>query len=211
MKSIRLTAALAVSALLSMGHGGTNAQQIYKWTDANGQVHYGQDKPDEAAQTRTLNIAPTSLAVPGAADANAAEIARLNALADQMARERQAAAQARQEQAIRNLEQENQRLKNDLLNEQLQREKQKQNDDNDNVVIRDPPPYYPYPYVYPPKSPYQPDAGPPCRPWPACRQSTPITPQPQPQPSKPLAKPNPPFKPESAGIASESQGIFRGR
>lgn len=209
MKSRRLTTRFIAFVLLSILHGGANAQQIYKWTDANGQVHYGQNKPDDVAPTQTLNIAPTPPApATTSTDANA-EIARINALADKMARERQAMEQARQDQAIRNLEQENQQLKNDLLNQQLQQKKPNDDSDSDNNVIIRYPSYYPYPpYLYPPKPPYPPHPGPPCQPWPTCRHPMPPAALP---PPKPLAKPNPPFKPAPVGIAPESQGVFRGR
>ena len=135
MQSKQRTFLSIVAALLPILHGNADAQQIYKWTDASGQVHYGEKKPDDAAQVQTLDIAPPPPA-PSSADSTA-EIARINALSAQMARERQATEQARQEQAARNLEQENQQLQNDLLNQQLQQ--QKQENDNDNVIIGYPP------------------------------------------------------------------------
>lgn len=205
MKSISMAVALIASVLLSASPDGADAQQIYKWVDDAGRVHYGENKPEDAAQAQMLNIAPTaSVPVSAEADANAAEIARLNALTEQMARERLATEQARQEQAIRNLEQENQQLKNDLLNEQLKQQQQKQ-DSSSNVIIY-PAPYIPYPYLHPPRPPYP---YPPCRPWPTCQSSPTPAITPKSQPAKPLAKPNPPFKPASAGIARESQGVFR--
>lgn len=182
------------------------AQQVYKWTDASGQVHYSQKKPDDAAGVQALDIAPLPPATPSSVDADA-EIARINALSEQMARERQAAEQARQEQAIRDLEQQNKALENALLNQQIQQQQQ-QNDDRPTIIGY--PPIYPYPF-YPPYPPYPP----PCQPWPDCRKPMPPpplpTPLPAPRPPEPLAKPNPPFRPAPAGVAPETQGGFRGR
>ncbi|HRD64799.1 MAG TPA: DUF4124 domain-containing protein [Candidatus Competibacter sp.] len=191
-----LLAAIALVPMLSVA----DAQQIYKWTDASGKVHYGEKKPDDTAQVQTLDVAPSPPAAPPNAD-SAAEIARINALSQQMAREREAAEQARQEQAIRDLEQENQRLKNDLLNQQ----QQQQNNDNNGVVVEYPPPYPPYP-PYPPQ-PYPPRPWP-CQPWPDCHKPPP----PPPEPSKPpITKPRPSFHPKSVGVDSTPQGAFRGR
>ena len=184
-------------------------QPVYKWTDASGQVHYGEKKPESAAQVQTLDIAPSPPAGPASTDSTA-EIARINALSEQMASEREAAEKARQEQALRNLELKNQELQNSLLNQQL--EQQQQSDDN-STVIGYPPPYYPaypYPPPYPPYPSYPPK---PPRPWPCqtgsgCQQPPP---EPPPRPHRPLAKPNPPFNPAPAGIAPPSKGVFRGR
>ena len=197
---------LAVSVALS---GIAQAQQVYKWTDASGQVHYSQNKPEDAAGVQALDIAPPPLASPSNAATDAdAEIARINALSEQMARERQGAEQARQEQAIRDLEQQNKALENTLLNQQVQQQQQ-QNDDSDRIITGYPP-IYPYP-LYPP----YPSYPPPCQPWPDCRKPMPPAPLPAPlpapRPPAPLAKPNPPFRPAPAGIAPETQGVFRGR
>ena len=208
---------LLAASVATMLPGIAGAQQIYKWTDASGQVHYGEKKPDDAAQVQTLDIAP-SPPPPGSPSAtdSTAEIARINALSDQMARERQAAEQARQDQAIRDLEQENRELQNALLNQQLQQ--QQQQDDSDSIIIGGPsypyPPYPPYspgpPYPpYPPKPPHPPGPPWPCQPGLVCGKPAP--PVPPPVPPKPLAKPNPPFKPAPVGIAPETQGGFRGR
>jgi hypothetical protein len=202
---------LLAASVTAMLPGIAGAQQIYKWTDASGQVHYSEKKPDDAAQTQTMTIAPRPPASPSDTD-SAAEIARINALSEQMARERQAAEQARQEQAIRSLEQENKALENALLNQQLQEQQRKDDSDSDSIIIGPSYPYYPYP-PYPPYPPKPPRPPWPCQPWPACHKPVPPTPMPTPtpQPSKPLAKPNPPFKPAPAGIAPEIQGGFRGR
>jgi len=195
-----------IICLLLISAGATEAQ-VYKWTDPSGQVHYGQKKPGDAAQVQTLDIVPPSPASPATSADSAAEIARLNALSAQMARERQAAEQARQEQAIRNLEQSNQQLKNDLLNEQLQQQQQQKKDDSDHVILSYPPPYsYPNPYPPHPYPPYPP--GPQtCQPWPACRQVM----LPAPPPPEPSVKPNPPTQPPPASIAPTPAGVFRGR
>ena len=197
----------AIIALLFLASVGVAQAQVYKWTDASGQVHYGQKKPDDAAQVQTLNIAPSPSAAPATNADSAAEIARINALSEQMARERQAAEQARQEQVIRDLEQANQQLQNNLLNQQLQQQKQK--DDSDNYILGYPPLYpdsYPRPYPpYPPK-PYPPHRWP-CEPWPACRQPTP----PEPPRPGPQVKPTPPFHPKPVGVAPAPKSFFRGQ
>ena len=192
--------------LLLIGSGAAKAQ-VYKWTDASGQVHYGQKKPDDAAQVQTLDIAPPPPAAPPTNADSAAEIARINALSEKMARERQAAEQTRQEQAIRDLEQANQQLQNDLLNQQLQQQKEKEKDDSDNIILGYPPLYpdsYPRPYPpYPPK-PYSPR---PCEPWPTCRQPTP----PEPPRPGPQVKPKTPFHPKPVGVAPAPKSFFRGQ
>jgi len=202
---------VAIIAMLFFISAGMARAQVYKWTDASGQVHYGQKKPDDATQVQTLDIAPSPPAASATNADSAAEVARLNALSEKMARERQAAEQARQEQAIRDLEQQNKALENTLLNQQVQ---QQQSDDSDRMIIGYPP-IYPYPPYYPPYPPGPPHP-PPCQPWPDCRRPMPgpmpmPKPMPMPRPPEPLAKPNPPFKPDPAGIAPETQGVFRGR
>lgn len=199
MNSKQLFFLLAIFVALS---GVVQAQQVYKWTDASGQVHYSQKMPEDVAGVQALDIAPPPPADPSHAEADA-EVARINALSEQMARERRAAEQAHQEQAIRDLEQQNKVLENALLNQQVQQQQQ-QNDDDDRVIIGYPPayPYPPYP-PHPPGPPRQP-----CQPWPDCRKPMPLA---APQPPQPLAKPNPPFRPAPAGVAPEIQGVFRGR
>ncbi len=199
---------LAVAATLG---GGAHAQQVYKWTDASGQVHYSQKKPEDAPGVQALDIAPAP--PPGPANAAAEdEIARINALSEQMARERRAAEQARQEQAIRDLEQQNKALENALLNQQIQQQQQ-QSDNQERIIIGYPP------YPYPPYPPYPP----PCQPWPHCHKPKPPLPTPlptplplpaplpAPRPPEPLIKPNPPFNPAPAGLAPATPGAFRGR
>lgn len=206
MHPVRLASPLVATVLFALLADSAHAQQVYKWTDASGKVHYGEKKPENAAEAIPLDIAPSSSGPANKTD-SAAEVARLNALSQQMASERQAAEQARQQQAIRDLEQENQKLKNDLLNQQIQQQQQ-QNDDNDNVILY--PPSYPYP-PYPPSYPYPPKPYPPhpCQPWPNCHRPLP-PPQPV-EPPKPLAKPDRPFQPKPVGVDSGSPGAFRGR
>ena len=119
MKTNLLTLFIITAALL-IPAGIAQAEAVYKWTDAAGQVHYGQQKPEDATPAETVNIAPPPPASPSSDADSAAEIARINALSEQMARDRQATEQARQQQAIRNLEQENQQLQNELLKKQQQ-------------------------------------------------------------------------------------------
>jgi hypothetical protein len=202
---------IIVLMLLALS-GIPNAQEVYKWTDASGQVHYSQKKPETTDQVQTLDIP-----LPPPADSSSAdvddEVARLNALSEQMARERKEAEKARQEQAIRDLEQKNKALENALLKQKL--EQQQPNDDSDRSITGYPP-VYSYPYPYPPYySPSYPPSYPPGRPRPphhrpcqppACQQ-----PMPPSKPAPPLAKPNPPFRPPPAGLAPTTQGVFRGR
>ena len=215
MKPNPLTAVILIAVLSQILPGVALSQQVYKWTDAAGQVHYSQQKPGDATQAATVDIVPPATASSNAD--SAAEIARINALSDQMARERQAAEQARQEEAIRNLEQENQQLQNDLLKKQQQQQQQQQQNGNSNNLIIGPSPYpYPYSYPYSYPYPYRPDGyrpgppnPPPCQPWPDCNHHH--RPMPPPQSSRPLAKPNPPFHPAPVGVTRGSSGGFRGQ
>ncbi len=200
-----------VAALLLATPVATIAQQIYKWTDASGQVHYSAKKPESVGPVQALDIAP---APPASATSDPdAEIARLNAMAEQMASERQAADQARREQAARDLERRNQELQNELLRRQLEQQRE---ETRERIIIGYPPPYLPLYPPYPPHPPYRPhppyphpSVGPPCQPWPACRHPGP--PPPPPSRPGPLAKPNPPFQPAPAGVAPSPRGVFRGR
>ena len=53
-----LAAALLAAALFGVLHSGADAQEIYKWTDGNGKVHYG----DRTAAP----VSSTKLAIPAA-------------------------------------------------------------------------------------------------------------------------------------------------
>ncbi|HAS85456.1 MAG TPA: hypothetical protein DCS31_01460, partial [Candidatus Competibacteraceae bacterium] len=139
--------AAAVAVPLTLSSVSAGAQQVYKWTDASGRVHYGAKKPENATEALTLDIAPTS-ATPATPTDSAAEVARIKALSEQMASERQAAEQARQDQTLRALEQEKQQLEKELLKQQLQQEQQRK-DAQDSIIIGYPPPYS-YPPSYPP-------------------------------------------------------------
>lgn len=209
MNHLWLFLMFATSLLLAQC-GIIQAQQVYKWTDARGQVHYGEKKPEAADQVQTLDIRPpppVDSSNPDVTD----EVARLNALSEQMANERQAAEKARQEQVIRDLEQQNKALENELLNQQL--DQLPSNDDRDRTIITYPPiypyPYYPpnYPPPYPPRPPYPPHHRP-CQPWPACNK--PVMQNPPPRPA-PLVKPKPPRRVAPAGLAPTTQGGFWGR
>ncbi|MFO1372042.1 MAG: DUF4124 domain-containing protein [Candidatus Competibacteraceae bacterium] len=209
MNPKRLMPLAIASIFLLLLSGITEGQQVYKWTDASGQVHYSQKKPEDTNQVQALDIAPTSPPAAQSGADSAAEIARINTLSDQLARERQATEQARQEQAIRDLEMEKQQLQNALLTQKLE---QQQQQNNNNVITGYPP--YPYP-PYPPRPPYPPH---PCEPWPTCYQPPhpcepwPVChqpPPPQPPAPPPLVKPNPPpFKPSPAGISPTPQSKF---
>lgn len=197
----------------TLASSGSAAEAIYKWTDANGRVHYGQKKPENVRSVEMVDITPTPAATSNtnpllSENSAATEVDRINALSERLASERRAAEQARQEQAIRNLEQANQQLQNSLLNQQLEQQRQ-QTESDDSIIL------YPNPYAYPPHSypPYPPKPYPlrPCQPWPECHRPSPL-PRP-PEPSPPLAKPNPPFKPKPIGLdnGASSPGVFRGR
>ena len=169
---------LHLMLFLVVAAGGASAQSVYKWTDAQGQVHYGTKKPPDAANAQALDIStPPASSAASATD----EAARLNALSDQMASERQALEKARQEQALRDLEQRNLTLQNKLLQQQVDEQQRQENS-------APPPsmglPFYPEPYLPPPAP-----SGPPCQPWPACRGG--IFPPPSPPPMPP-PKPQPP-------------------
>lgn len=205
-----LTSLIIAAVLLQTFSSIALSQQVYKWTDAAGQVHYGQQKPEGAAQTQTQTIdiaPPPPSTAPGNTDSTA-EIARINALSEQMARERETAEQARQEQAIRDLEQQNQQLQNDLLKQQQQQQQQSQSDNNNDIFVGSSP-YYPSPYSnpYPPRPPHH---GPPCQPWPDCHQHRPMPP-PEPIRPQPRPKPNPPFRPSPSEAPETVPGGFRGR
>lgn len=188
-------------------------QQVYKWTDPSGRVHYGQKKPESAEQIQTLDIAP---APPTSATNSDTETERLNALSEQMAKDREAEEQARQERALRSLQLENERLQNDLLSQQLEQQQQsaQQSDDTSTVIgypsYSDDPsyPYYPsYPYPAVSPRPW------PCQPWPGCRQvqspEPPSRPQRPYQPYRPYqqpsARPNLPSNPAPAGFSAGSR------
>lgn len=190
------------------------AQQIYKWIDDNGRVHYGSKKPENVLEAQPLDIAPTSSAPSTTLTDPDAEIARIKAASEQMAQERQAIEQARQEQRIRELEQQNQQLQQDLLIQQLEQEQQNKRDNSDNMIIGYPPDYSYYPRPYPPSySPPYPPQGqrpPPCQPWPDCHRPPP-PPHHEQLPKPPLAKPNPPFHPKPIGVDTTPRGVFTGR
>lgn len=193
MDSLKAVAPPLFFALLLLTTGAVEGQQIYKWTDAEGRVHYGTKKPENANQSQMLDIAPTATAPTNAAD-SAAEVARINALAERMASERRSVEDARQEQALRELEQENEQLKNDLLKQQKQQE-----EDNARKVI-----VYPLPGFYPPYGPYPPKpqrpAPYPCYPWPECQQPAPPTALPE--PTRPPNKPDRAvFNPKPVGMS----------
>lgn len=157
--------------------GAASAQPVYKWTDANGQVHYGQNKPADAAQVQAVEItAPPTSSAASATD----EAARLNAISDQMANERHALETARQEQARRALEQRNMALQNTLLQQQVEEQKRQQS--------APPPPSMVLPFYSP-----EPQLPPPCQPWPACRSHLLPPPLPPPMPVPP-PKPRPPVR-----------------
>ncbi|MCB1777254.1 MAG: DUF4124 domain-containing protein [Candidatus Competibacteraceae bacterium] len=181
--------------------GIVHAQEVYKWTDASGRVHYSQKKPEGADRVQTLDIPLSPPADSSSADVDA-EVARLNALSEQMTREREEAERIRQEQAIRDLEEKNKALENVLLKQQL--DQQQPNDDRDRPVTAYPP-VYPDSLPYPSSYPLGPPHHRPCQ-APGCQQ-----PRPPSKPAPPLAKPNPPFKPRPAGLAPTTQGVFRGR
>ncbi len=46
--SIKLLIIATTSMVILLGSGGAPAEKIYKWTDADGNVHYGSEKPADA-------------------------------------------------------------------------------------------------------------------------------------------------------------------
>lgn len=190
-------------------------EQIYKWTDAEGRVHYSQRKPADTSQTQTLDIPRIRSTTPAPTDPDA-EVARLKALSETMARERQVAEQARQEQLLRAMELANQQLQNQILAQQLQEQERRENQENEDVsgvLLEYPSPYLPaYPYPYPYRRPYPPPISRPypspprsCEPWPACHQ-----PMPPVRPAPPPVKaPIPVFKPKPVGVDLRPDGFIR--
>lgn len=80
----------------SVGHGG-QAAEVFKWTDADGKVHFGDRPPAQGASSVTVRTAP---AAAGAAERHE----RTRALLDSYEREAEAAAKtsrARDEQEAR--------------------------------------------------------------------------------------------------------------
>ena len=193
-------------------------EPVYKWTDAEGRVHYSQKKPAATTEAQPLHLPPTGSAASASAPTDPdAEVARLKALSETLARERQATEQARQEQWLRAMQLSHQQLQNQLLEKQLQEEQAKaEAAENAGVggIVLDyyPPPYAPaYPYRPPhrrphPSLPYRPeppDYGP-CEPWPDCRH--PRRPRPSPPPAK---APIPPFNPKAVGADLRADGFIR--
>lgn len=201
MPSIRRFLACAVVAALPWLSGPSTAQQVYKWTDESGRVHYGSKKPENASQAHEIDIGGPP--APSTSNDSAAEIARIKALSDRMASERQALEQSRQERALRELERQNQQLQKELLTKQLEQERAPK-EPKDEIILGYPPSYV-YPPLYPP-SPYPPSYPPPCEPWPECRRPPPPPPVQPPKP--PIVKPNPPFNPKPVGVDTKTRGAF---
>ena len=59
---MRLAVVKIVLACLFLIPSAVNASDIYKWTDADGQIHYGQEHPPgvSAQQVRIVHDAPTA-------------------------------------------------------------------------------------------------------------------------------------------------------
>ncbi len=86
------------------------AADIYRWTDDNGQVHYGERPPEQGAKRLDM---PSTEAPPGSTDAAAAERrARQKRLLDAYTyeREQDEAEREREDERARQLAQECQRL-----------------------------------------------------------------------------------------------------
>ena len=47
---------LSLTVILALAFGAMAQAQVYKWTDANGQVHYDSKPPPEGQATQTLDI-----------------------------------------------------------------------------------------------------------------------------------------------------------
>mgnify|MGYP000857510664 CR=1 FL=1 len=59
--------ALSLTVTLTLALGSMAQAQVYKWTDANGQVHYDSKPPPEGQATQTLDI-PSQPTPAGGAD-----------------------------------------------------------------------------------------------------------------------------------------------
>ncbi|MDX1824600.1 MAG: DUF4124 domain-containing protein [Thiohalomonadales bacterium] len=57
-KAVNFLPLYLLSTCLLLTISTTNAQQIYKWIDEDGNVHYS-DRPDPSAQTEQINIKPS--------------------------------------------------------------------------------------------------------------------------------------------------------
>jgi len=59
---VRLAVVKIILACLFLIPSAVNASDIYKWTDADGQIHYGQEHPPgvSAQQVRIVHDAPTA-------------------------------------------------------------------------------------------------------------------------------------------------------
>lgn len=82
------TITFSLSALVSSAHAG----KVYKWTDENGVVHYGDMRPDDV-QSETLKVAPKSSAP------RTSPQEQLKALEEQKERSRQAKNEEDKEEA----------------------------------------------------------------------------------------------------------------
>ena len=88
--------ACGIAGALSLTSGALFALEVYRWTDAAGQVHYGDKPSGAAAETIQLKSSPTTSAGP---EAEAARRERTQRLLNEYAIERDEREAARAEEA----------------------------------------------------------------------------------------------------------------
>ncbi len=88
----------SVAAILLLTAMGAGAGEVYRWVDAQGQVHFG-DRPDATASATRIDV-PSAPPRPGTEDAdrNRARSRLLQYYDEKQADERNAAAQGRRQQ-----------------------------------------------------------------------------------------------------------------
>ena len=93
-------ALVIIAAMMSMGPAV--AGEVYRWTDADGQVHYGQRPPDDAAGARSVqlpeSVGPARTADPDGAQRRDRQRRLLEAYTHERRQKRAAAAESAQRQ-----------------------------------------------------------------------------------------------------------------
>ena len=92
-------------SLAAIASGAAAAAEIYRWTDANGQVHYGQRPPHDVPEVRTLQVPASTESASGTDPDNAQRRERqrrmLEAYRYERERKQAAAAEAAQREQQR--------------------------------------------------------------------------------------------------------------
>lgn len=88
-------------ALLLTGHSGYLLAEVYKWTDEQGRVHYGDKPRHQNAESVKLPRQETPAAVPGHEERLEKQRRLLNAFEEERRIKREADAKAREEKAER--------------------------------------------------------------------------------------------------------------